>query len=56
MFEIEQNDKGYWWRLRAENYEILCHSEMYTTKQAAQNGIAAVKRLAPHAQISDRTK
>ena len=30
------------------------HSEVYTAKQSAQNGIAAMKRLAPNAPVYDR--
>lgn len=57
MFEIYYTPgKGYWWHLRAAgNHEILCHSEMYASKQGAQNGIAAVKRVAPNAPVFDRT-
>lgn len=49
------NNRGYFWSLQAANGQILCHSEEYTTKQAALDGIAAVKRLAPGAPISDET-
>lgn len=55
MFEINRANGGYYWRLKATNGEILCHSEVYSTKQGAQNGIAAVKRLAPSAPVYDRT-
>ncbi|WP_189654686.1 YegP family protein [Paracoccus mutanolyticus] len=26
---------GYWWRLKASNGQVLCHSEQYTSKQSA---------------------
>ena len=56
MFEIKKTNAGrYWWHLKAENGEILCHSEEYTTKQSAQNGITAVKRITPTAVIKDLT-
>ena len=55
MFEILRANTGFYWRLKATNGEILCHSEVYTTKQAAQNGIAAVKAIAPSAPVYDRT-
>lgn len=56
MFEIlRANGGGFYWHLKAENVEKLCHSEVYTTKQAAQNGINAVKRIAPTAPVYDRT-
>lgn len=56
MFEIfRANGGGYYWHLKATNGEKLCHSEVYTTKQSAQAGIEAVKRLAPIAPVYDRT-
>ena len=55
MFEIHKRNGQYWWRLKGSNGEILCHSEMYTTKQSAQNGISAAKRAAPDAGVSDKT-
>ncbi len=56
MFEIFQaNGGGYYWHLKAANGEKLCHSEVYTTKQAAQAGIEAAKRLAPNVPVHDRT-
>lgn len=55
MFEIvSAKGGGYFWRLIATNSETLCHSEVYTTKQAAHNGIAAVKRIAPTAPVYER--
>lgn len=56
MFEIlRANAGGYYWRLKATNGETLCHSEVYTTKQSAEGGIAATKRVAPTAPVYDRT-
>ncbi|MCA3605736.1 MAG: DUF1508 domain-containing protein [Methylobacterium sp.] len=55
MFEILRATNGHYWRLKATNGEILCHSEVYTTKQSAQNGIAAVKAIAATAPVYDRT-
>lgn len=56
MFEIlKAASGGYFWRLKATNGETLCHSEVYTAKQSAQNGIAAVKQVAPGAPVYDRT-
>ncbi len=46
MFEIFNTiNGGYYWRIKANNGEILCHSEVYTTRQAAEAGIEAVKRI-----------
>ncbi|MBX3578521.1 MAG: YegP family protein [Rhizobiaceae bacterium] len=56
MFEIfKAKTGGYFWHLKGNNGEILCHSEVLTTKQSAHDGIAAVKRIAPTAQVYDRT-
>ena len=55
MFEILRSGAEYFWRLRAKNGETLCHSETYTSKQSAQNGIAAVKRIAADAPVHDLT-
>lgn len=56
MFEIMRaHGGGDYWHLKANNGEKLCHSEVYTTKQAAQDGIAAVKRVAPGSPVHDRT-
>ena len=56
-FEIKKssNDKFYF-NLRSKgNGEIIAISEMYNSKQACKNGIAAVKRDAPVAEIDDTT-
>ncbi len=46
MFEVlPAANGGYFWRLRSSvNGQTLCHSEVYTTKQAAIDGINAAKR------------
>ncbi len=57
MFEIfKSRDAKFVWHLRADNGEILCHSETYTTRRAAEDGIAVVKRVAPVAPVYDRTQ
>jgi len=56
MFEIlRANAGGYFWRLKAANGETLCHSETYTTKQSAQAGVEAAKKIAALAPVHDRT-
>ncbi len=53
-FEIIKGTNGqYYFRLKAENGEIIAASEGYTSKQAAQNGIDAVRRCAPGAKLVD---
>ncbi|MFJ6534409.1 YegP family protein [Microbacterium sp. NPDC091662] len=48
-----QVNTQYYWTLEAENGEVIATSEMYQSKAGAQNGIAAVKRVAPGARILD---
>lgn len=56
MFEIfYKSGTGYWWHLKAANNEILCHSEIFASKQSAQGGISAVQRIVPTAATYDRT-
>ena len=45
----------YYFTQVANNSEIIGTSEMYTTSQGRDNGIAAVKRDAPIAEIEDLT-
>jgi uncharacterized protein len=54
-FEIRKASGGFFWRLQGNNNEILCHSEVMTTKQSAINGADTVKRVAPTAPIRDYT-
>lgn len=59
MFDIWKSKTStiqpYFWTLKGHNGEKLCTSEMFATKQGAQNGIAAVKSVAPNASTYDRT-
>ena len=41
--------------LKAKNREIIGSSETYTTEQAMENGIRAVKEVAPEAPVEDQT-
>lgn len=57
MFEVhDAQGGGFFWTLKSPNHERLCHSEVYTTKQSALAGIAAVKRVAPEAPTRDYTE
>ncbi|MDG4668624.1 YegP family protein [Mycobacterium sp. 236(2023)] len=49
----KSSDEQYYFFLRARNGEILVTSEMYKQKAGAENGIRAVKEVAPDAQIID---
>lgn len=54
VFEIFKGSNGqYYFRLKAANGQIIAASEGYTTKHGAQNGIAAVKQVAPTAPTRD---
>lgn len=51
-FQIFRGVNGQWYfRLRAPNGESICHSEGYTSRQSAANGVAAVKAYAPFADV-----
>lgn len=51
-FEYWYGVGGEWyWRLKANNGEILCHSEGYTRKYDCQKGIEACKRAVKSATV-----
>lgn len=53
-FEIFIGEDGqFYFHLKAENGLIIAASQAYTTKQSAENGIEAIKRVAMQAEISD---
>lgn len=55
-FVLRRNSAGhYWWRAVGDNNEILCASELMTSKQACLNGINVVKAGAARAPIIDKT-
>ena len=56
-FELKKskNDQFYF-NLTAKNGQIIASSEMYTTKDAAENGIRSVKENAPEAETEDQTQ
>lgn len=55
-FELFKGTNGqYYFRLKAENGEIIAGSQGYMSKQGAENGIAAVRRCAPIAVTVDLT-
>lgn len=57
QFEIFKDATGkFRWRLRAANGEPIAASEAYSSKDACQKGIAAVREAAPKAVIQDLTK
>lgn len=48
---FQGSDRQWYFRLRAPNGEILCHSEGYTSRQSAINGVTAVKAYAALADV-----
>nr|WP_233788124.1 YegP family protein [Serratia ureilytica] len=58
-FELIKSEKDtkqtYYFVLHADNGEIIATSEMYSSKQAAQNGIASVQKNGATTDIRDRT-
>lgn len=56
MFEIWKASNGqFFWTLKGGNNEKLCTSETFVSKHGAQNGVDAVKKIAPGARTIDRT-
>ena len=55
MFQIHPaKNGGFYWTLQDQgNNETLCHSEVYTTKDAARNGIAAAISAAGGGKVQD---
>ncbi|MCA6941339.1 YegP family protein [Pectobacterium polaris] len=45
----------YYWVLKASNHEVIATSEMYSSKQAAQNGIRSVQVNGPTTDIRDES-
>lgn len=48
-------DGQFYWNFKARNGETLCHSEGFTSKQAAVNGIRSLKESISVADIDDLT-
>ena len=49
-----KNDKFYF-VLTAKNGQIIAQSEMYNSKDAAENGIRSVQENAPAASVDDQS-
>lgn len=49
-----KNDQ-YYFTLTAKNGQVIAQSEMYNSKDAAENGIESVKNNAPQAEIDDQS-
>src|SRR2546429_949500 len=47
---------GFMFNLKAGNHEVILTSETYSTKQAAEGGIASVQANSPHDERYERKK
>lgn len=55
-FEIFIGTDGmFYFHLKAENGQIIAASQGYTTKQSAENGIEAIRRVSAKAELIDLT-
>lgn len=48
-------DQKYYFVLKASNGETIATSEMYSSKQAAQNGIKSVQQNGSSVDVRDKT-
>ena len=56
-FQLKKSKSDqYYFVLTAKNGQVIAQSEMYNSKDAAENGIASVKANAPEAQIDDQSE
>ena len=54
-YELKQASNGkHMFNLKAGNHEIILTSQMYESKDGAQNGIASVQTNAPHDERFER--
>ncbi|MBQ4819609.1 YegP family protein [Aquimarina sp. MMG016] len=55
-FELKRSSNDqYYFTLHAGNGKVIATSEMYTSKQACENGIDSVKTNASIAEVEDLT-
>lgn len=54
-FVVKEVKTGVKFNLKATNGEVICVSEIYTTKKACLNGIASVTKNAPVANLENQT-
>lgn len=56
-FQLKKSKSDqYYFVLTAKNGQIIAQSEMYNSKDAAENGIESVKTNAPQAEIDDQSE
>ncbi len=55
-FKLKDTVNGQvYWRFEADNGDVICTSETYTSKQSALHSIRLVQRTASAAQVYDET-
>lgn len=57
-FEIHRSTKQpgkFWWRGVGDNNEVMCSSQLLSSKQACVHTIRVVKAEAAHAPVYDKT-
>ena len=54
-YVLNATTTGYTFHLKAGNGETILTSEVYSTKDACENGIESVRKNAPAANIEDQT-
>ncbi|MEM9468880.1 MAG: YegP family protein [Pseudomonadota bacterium] len=55
-FQLKKSKSDqYYFVLTAKNGQVIAQSEMYNSKDAAENGIESVKNNAPVAEIDDQS-
>jgi len=52
-FELYPSGSEWRWRFKANNGEIICWAEGYSSKQNAENSIAFVKKYAAGAETEE---
>ncbi len=55
VFVIKKTATGVKFDLKATNGQVIATSEVYTTDDACENGIASVRKNAPAANLEDQT-
>lgn len=55
-YELKEASNGKWhWNLKATNGQVICSSQMYASKDGAQNGIASCQSNACDGSVTDET-
>ena len=51
----KSNNNQYYFKIKADNHETLCHSETYVHKSDAQHAVDLIKNDAKNASTVDNT-